>query len=324
MASPKKRFRGVVICAALFLVAFPQAVSSQIDRSGPRSGKHREARSSRVQARESAQTASRSRLQADRMGRPEPRNLRGEAAAAVDPRNRAAEESGELEMDAIDLSTERQRRERRRAELQARRLRRQERIRQRLESDPAMLRDDEEMLDLDDDSPPPPRREPRPIRPFEGLVDEDGVTPIGSKPRSYASRLRELEREDKLPPSPAELDREDRRRAIEARTDFDREDRRRAIEARNDMDGEDRRREAGESPARIAPARRRSDRSLPAPTIQRQLEDARNRTLGLEPRRRAANPRPGSAFTRRPPKRLRLPPEKVDSRGQVIDDEDPL
>jgi hypothetical protein len=321
MASPKKRFRAVVICAALFLVAFPQAVSSQIDRSRPRSDRDRVARSSRVQARESAQTASRSRPQADRMGRPEPRNVHGEAAAAVDPRSRAADEGGELEMEAIDLSTERQRRERRRAELQARRLRRQALIRQRLESDPAMLRDDEEMLDLDDVSPRPPR-EPRPIRPFEGLVDEDGVTPIGSKPRSYASRLRELEREDKRPPSPADLDREDRRRATEARPD--REDRRRAIEARSDMDREDRRRDADESPARIAPARRRPGLSNPAPTIQRQLQDARNRTRGLEPHRRPANPRAGSAFTRRPAKRLRLPPEKLDSRGQVIDDEDPL
>jgi hypothetical protein len=276
MVSPKKRFRGVVICAALFLVAFPQAVSSQVGRSRSRSSKGREVRSSQVQAHESAQTARRSHLQTDRMGRPEPRSLRGEDAAAVDSEERAGDETGDIEMEPIDFSTERQRRERRRAKLHAGQRRRQQLDRQRLEYDPATLRDTGEMLDFDD-TPSLPRHDVRPIEPFEGLIERDSVTSIESKPRSYASRLRELEREreleDRRQLPPVELERADRRR------------------------------------------------SNPPPTIKRQLEEARKRTL--EPRKRTGNQSPG-AFTRRPAKPRRLPPEKVDSRGQVIDDEDPL
>ena len=289
MACSKKRFRGVVACAIVVLVAGAPEVSSQIDRSRPRPGKARGVQSSPVQGREGGHGAVRPRSQPDRLGRPEMRSLPGEATAG-DSRSQV-DDGGEFTMEAVDLSTERQRREQRRAELEARRLRRQAKIRQRLQSDPAMFDDDEEMLDLDDG--PPRRRGARTIEPFEGLIEVD-AEPVQDRRRStYASRLRELDAER------SELRRPPRRR-LQTRELDDRELDDRELDDRelDDRELDDRElddRELDDRRDPIPPARRlrsldRPDRrqAAPPPTIQRQLQDARTRTFGTAPRRQRA------------------------------------
>jgi hypothetical protein len=144
--------------------------------------------------------------------------------------------------------------------------------------------------DLVDDLPRRRRSKPKSTV-VEGFLDEDGFTPANEEESTYASRLREIEARNR---APRRLTRQSTRPSRSPAT------RARPLATKA--------RPQPSRPARARPPARPVARARPAP--------ARKSAT------RSRRPPTSEAFVDDTP--ARLPREKVDARGQVIDDEDPL